>query len=266
MRTSQWSIVVSAVAAVAAACSPVSGVVSGDGAQADHPRTEAAASHPLPTRAEWETMDARISAQVDSVDRALLGVRPLARAEQQRLRADVNATQLARARQLGIARGAEVEALVRSGRLVRLADTTAHWIVRELQYSEPLVTPDAHAMLEELGERFHAHLDDLGLPRFRFEITSVLRTSDHQAALRRSNPNAAAGVSAHEYGTTVDVAYRRFAPPAGLLESLELRAEPPLDAVARQVHDSRVVETAAVRRRGAPGRAGAGDRGDAERG
>jgi hypothetical protein len=231
-----------------AACSPTSGD-DGMGAHPAAPTLESAATmdESLPSRAEWERMHSRIVAQVDSIDRALLRVRPLSSAEQGELRRDLNATQIATARRLGIPRGAEVEPLVRSGRLVRLADTTAHWIVRELDFSQPYVTPDAHAMLVELGERFHARLDSLGLPRYRFEITSVLRTRADQAALIRVNANASRGLSAHELATTVDVAYRRFAPPEGLLEELDLQARPPLDAVAREVHDSLLVETASVR-------------------
>ncbi len=54
----------------------------------------------------------------------------------------------------------------------------------------------------------------MGLPPFRLEITSALRTPDAQAALRRTNPNATSGTSTHEYGTTVDVAYSAFTAPA----------------------------------------------------
>src|SRR5690606_1985305 len=51
---------------------------------------------------------------------------------------------------------------------------------------------------------------------YRIEITSALRTAEAQAALRRANPNAAAGTSVHEYGTTVDIAYFAFAAPADI--------------------------------------------------
>ncbi len=45
-------------------------------------------------------------------------------------------------------------------------------------------------------------------------MTSALRTSERQERLRGSNPNAAVGVSSHEFGTTVDLSYAAFAPPA----------------------------------------------------
>jgi hypothetical protein len=69
-------------------------------------------------------------------------------------------------------------------------------------------------LLEVLGARFQERLAGLGLPPYRLEITSALRTAERQARLRRNNPNAAAGVSSHEFGTTVDLSYAAFAPPS----------------------------------------------------
>jgi hypothetical protein len=69
------------------------------------------------------------------------------------------------------------------------------------------------ALLSEIGTRFQAQLDSIHVPRYRLVITSALRTADKQKALRRSNSNASKIESAHEFGTTVDIAYRRFAAP-----------------------------------------------------
>jgi hypothetical protein len=74
--------------------------------------------------------------------------------------------------------------------------------------------PDARAMLTELGRRFHARLDRLGLPRYRMKVTSALRTDETQADLRKTNSYASRTVSAHEFGTMVDVSHERFAVPA----------------------------------------------------
>jgi hypothetical protein len=76
------------------------------------------------------------------------------------------------------------------------------------------VVPDARAMLAELGRRFQARLDRLGLPRYRVKVTSALRTDEPQADLRKINSYASRTVSAHEFGTTVDVSHERFAVPA----------------------------------------------------
>lgn len=47
-----------------------------------------------------------------------------------------------------------------------------------------------------------------------------MRTSERQQELREDNANAAAGVSSHEFGATVDVSYAAFAPPAARPEEV----------------------------------------------
>lgn len=159
----------------------------------------------------------RIAARADSIDEIFRPLPLIAPSTESALRRHPNRDHVARARALGISRGAdatELEALVRDGRLVPLEESARHWIVRELNRSAPLVVPEVRDFLVRLGERFHARLADLGAPPFRFEITSVLRTAADQAALRRTNSNAARGASAHEFGTTLDIAYDGFAAPA----------------------------------------------------
>jgi hypothetical protein len=171
------------------------------------------------TAADSAAARARIAAAADSLRAAFGQASVLRPREVAELRFDVNATQIATAKRLGrrVSDEAEMERLRRSGRLVALEDSTEHWIVRRMEHASPYVTPDAAAMLVELGRRFHARLDSAGLPRYRMRITSALRTDADQAALRRVNANASQIVSAHEYGTTVDVSHERFAVPAGPL-------------------------------------------------
>lgn len=165
----------------------------------------------------------RILARAASIDSVLQPLPLLTPAQESSLRRYLNAQQLQRARALGVGRpaGDELEALVREGRLVELNPSTELWVVGDLDVSSALVTPDARAMLTDLGERFHARLDEMGLPPFRVEVSSALRTSADQSELRRVNPNAASGVSTHEFGTTLDVLYSRFAAPADLAGWLE---------------------------------------------
>ena len=99
---------------------------------------------------------------------------------------------------------------------MRLPESTRWWVLRDLNYSRPYVTPGTRAALEEVGRRFHARLDEAGLPPFRLDVTSVLRTDDQQSALQRRNANAADETSSHEFGTTLDVAYLSFAAPRSL--------------------------------------------------
>lgn len=183
-----------------------------------------------------------LQARADSVDHQLRRVPGLTRRERTMLSRDVNAIQTARARRVGIPRGAAVDELVRSGQLVQLEDTTALWVLRELDYSVPYVTPATRALLLEIGRRFQQRLDSLGVPRYRIEITSVLRTPEAQSELRRRNANAAREVSAHEFGTTVDIAYRSYGAPGQ-----DTVAGVPLAGELRAWTDSIMTETARAR-------------------
>lgn len=153
-----------------------------------------------------------VASSIDSIFQPLPLQTP---AEEESLRRFLNAQQLARARVLGVGRelsADRLQALENEGRLIRLADTE-HWVIRDLDYSQPLAVPGVRDLLTDIGERFHERLAALGAPPFRMEITSVLRTVSDQQALQRVNPNAARGESTHEYGTTVDVLYSAFSAP-----------------------------------------------------
>lgn len=168
------------------------------------------------TERELEDIRAEILERVDSVDRVLGTIPMLTTQERGKLRSDINAEQIARARALGVRASdtSAIKQLLRQGRLVTLADSTRYWVLRRMEYSVPHVTPDTRAMLTEVGRRFHAELDSLGLPPYRMEITSALRTPETQADLRQSNANASREVSAHEFGTTLDIARAHFSAPA----------------------------------------------------
>jgi len=167
------------------------------------------------TSADSAEARARVEAEAESLRAVFAGARELTAREVAELRLDRNATQIATARRLGtrVSGQAHIERLLTSGALVELEDSTEYWILRRMENSVAYATPDLNGMLEELGRRFHARLDELGLPRYRMRVTSVLRTADDQEVLRRTNPNASRIVSAHEFGTTVDVSHERFAVP-----------------------------------------------------
>jgi hypothetical protein len=186
---------------------------------------------------ETSAMRARIEAHADSVDRALRKVRGLTREERAVLKQDVNARHLAVAQAGGVrASGtSQIERLRRSGRLVQLEDTTRYWVMRDLTHSVPFATPSAKGMLFEASRRFQARMDELGLPRFRLTVTSVLRTDESQAELRQRNSNAASGVSAHEFGTTMDISHIRYSPPP---------AERGLPPELVQLHDALLMDVA----------------------
>ena len=153
--------------------------------------------------------------EADRADDILSPLPVMTPAQEDALRRFLNASHVARARALGVRVADRVarDSLVAAGRLVQLEDSTAHWIVRP-GTSPTYMVPEVPALLEQLGRRFQERLAEMGLPPYRIEVTSALRTSERQARLRGRNPNAAAGVSSHEFGTTVDLSYAAFAPPA----------------------------------------------------
>lgn len=160
-------------------------------------------------------LDARL-AEVDTTVRRLPGLIASIRRD---MRRHLNADHVVAAQRYGVGPvrdSTHVEALVRAGRLVRLPESARWWVVRELDQSLPYVTPGTMAALEEIGRRFHDRLEQRGLPPFRFEVTSALRTGEQQAALRRRNRNASGTTSSHEFGTTVDIAYLGFSAPQDL--------------------------------------------------
>ena len=204
-------------------------------------RQEAAAAAREATLVEVEQILARTARAADrharSADRILRPLPVMTPGEEQALRRFLAPTHVARARTLGARVGSRAarDSLVAEGRLVRLADSTAHWIVRR-GTAPAHVLPELADVLEVVARRFQERIGDLGLPPYRIEITSALRTAEGQARLRRSNANAAAGVSSHEFGATVDVSYAAFAPPldlpSGLLAETPVELRPHLERFA----------------------------------
>jgi hypothetical protein len=164
-------------------------------------------------------------AHIESVVQRLPG---LIGSIRQDMRRHLNAAHVAAARSNGVGPvrdSAHLATLIDRGALVQLPESTRWWVLRDLHDSLPYVTPGTQAALEEVGRRFHARLDEHGLPPFRLDITSALRTSEQQSALQRRNSNAADTTSSHEFGTTVDIAYLSFAAPESL-DHRSLAAEP----------------------------------------
>lgn len=194
-------------------------------------RQAAAAAARAETLAELEATVAEAVARADriagSADRILSPMPVMTPGEEARLRQFLGASHVAAAARIGTRVLTEElrDSLVAAGRLVELEDSAVHWIVRE-RTAPAFVVPELRALLALVGERFHDRLAELDLPPYRFEVTSALRTAEHQARLRTRNANAAAGVSSHEYGATVDVSYAAFAPPRALPPGVAADAPP----------------------------------------
>lgn len=194
-------------------------------------REEAAADARAAALAEVEGLLAEAVRRADRVawqaDRILSPMPVMTPDEVNGLRRFLGASHVASARSLGprVQDEAMLDSLVEAGHIVELADSTEYWIVRErtapAYVAAPMVT-----LLETVSRRFQDRLAELELPPYRIEVTSALRTAERQARLRRSNANASAGVSSHEFGATVDLSYAAFAPPADAPETVPAEAPP----------------------------------------
>jgi hypothetical protein len=133
---------------------------------------------------------------------------------------DDNNVHLEAARRMGITPFAtnalfeqQCEAYVQKGILQRLEETDTRQLKR-LTHSYPYLVPAAVKLLDEIGSRFEAKLELLGIGVYRMQISSVFRTVESQNGLGKRNANAAP-TSAHMFGTTFDISYKEFIPLHG---------------------------------------------------
>ena len=83
------------------------------------------------------------------------------------------------------------------------------YVVDSLTHSIPYLVPRASALLDNIGSNFLDSLAAKGLNPNQVIVTSVLRTQSDVKRLRRRNGNASAN-SAHCFGATFDVSWKRF--------------------------------------------------------
>jgi uncharacterized protein YcbK (DUF882 family) len=128
---------------------------------------------------------------------------------------DLNAVHLKHARQNGIEpiqkdKDVEkiVEQLIRKKKLAKLTDSK-YYKVDKLSHSHPYLTPETIDMLERIGKRFNEKLSEQKMGKYKFRVSSVLRTHESQRRLSRSNVNATSE-SAHLYGTTIDIGWKKI--------------------------------------------------------
>lgn len=93
-------------------------------------------------------------------------------------------------------------------KLVHIA-SNEYYSVDSLTHSIPYLTPRASMLLDTIGANFLDSLTAKGLNPNQVIVTSVLRTQDDVKRLRKRNGNASKN-SAHFYGTTFDVSWKRF--------------------------------------------------------
>lgn len=86
-----------------------------------------------------------------------------------------------------------------------------YYHVDRMSSSIPYLVPRASVLLQDIGQAFYDSLYVKGVPLHQLIVTSVLRTMDDVAKLRRHNGNATEN-SCHLYGTTFDICYNRYFP------------------------------------------------------
>lgn len=139
---------------------------------------------------------------------------------------DLNEDQLKAARVLGI------RPLTTRAQAMCMSRFMAHLInnqfyeVDELKHSMPYLVPKAATLLAEIGKVFLDSLESKGLNPNKIVVTSVLRTHEDVKTLNKRNLNASEN-SAHAYGTTFDVSWKRF-------KKLETVSGRPMESVDRE--------------------------------
>lgn len=122
---------------------------------------------------------------------------------------DLNKLHLEAALNCGISPVASREAAeMRKKQLVHIASNRSY-IVDSLTHSIPYLVPPASKLLTMIGNNFQDSLTAKGLNPYQVVVTSVLRTQHDVKRLRKRNINASDN-SAHFYGTTFDISWKRF--------------------------------------------------------
>lgn len=122
---------------------------------------------------------------------------------------DLNDAHLTAAKSLGIRPlTSREEAEDMKEQLVYIGNSE-YYAVDSLTHSLPYLVPRASKLLDSIGGNFLDSLEAKGLNPNKIVITSVLRTKNDVKRLRRRNGNASEN-SAHFFGTTFDVSWKRF--------------------------------------------------------
>ena len=122
---------------------------------------------------------------------------------------DLNDTHLAVAKKIGVSPLQNREAATKLGGKVVEIKSGERYQVDSLTHSIPYLVPKASALLDSIGANFLDSLESKGLNPNQVIVTSVLRTMDDVKKLGQRNLNASKN-SAHVYGTTFDITYKRF--------------------------------------------------------
>lgn len=101
------------------------------------------------------------------------------------------------------------EAETRKSELLYVGNNLYYAIDPAMRSSIPYLIPRASQLLQHIGRRFLDSLAVKQIPLHTIIVTSVLRTEEDVARLRRINGNASEQ-SCHRFGTTFDISYNRY--------------------------------------------------------
>ena len=94
-------------------------------------------------------------------------------------------------------------------KLVRLPDELELYTSYDITHSIPYLVPSAAKLFVDITQAFRDSLYSKELPLYKLTLTSITRTDDDIVRLTKRNINASNN-SAHRYGTTFDVSWKRF--------------------------------------------------------
>ena len=93
--------------------------------------------------------------------------------------------------------------------LVRLPDELALYRQYNITHSIPYLVPLAAKLFIDIAQNFRDSLHSKQMPLHKLYLTSITRTNDDIKSLTKRNINASDN-SAHRYGTTFDISWKRF--------------------------------------------------------
>ena len=123
---------------------------------------------------------------------------------------DLNDVHLSMAKEIGIDPIASRDDVENASREMVEIKTNDYYEVEKLTHSIPYLVPEAATLLEDLGRNFQDSLRNLNASIYKIKVTSVTRTIADVKKLRKRNSNSSKN-SAHQYGTTFDVSWVRYA-------------------------------------------------------
>ena len=122
---------------------------------------------------------------------------------------DSNEVQLVAAKKYGVTPVQNREDAEKRKTELVYAAANPYFHVDKLRESIPYLVPRANVLLQDIGRAFYDSLYVKGVPLHQIIVTSILRTEEDVARLRRHNLNASEN-SCHRFGTTFDICYNRY--------------------------------------------------------